>query len=357
MLFFPWSNKKSVNLVVSRFLQVFRDHGMMETQIPNFLPQVSLSAISSSPELLKALTPDVLEQAAKLFGIRRQWLEGVGEQIYDGQYCHQEPEYFFEYIAALNLHNFAFRILTTHRHLDRHNSQDQRLVLVVVERITNFGEQEINRYHLFLDNWRWNYAPTRIEIKSLARIIHRQLLKPIPIFQVSHHDMDKLEAGRLIPHNLVNGCMYPDPSLEDYALSQQESCIAKEIDELPRVQEYIKEHQLGKLVRELFTRPAKQGQLCEIPKPAPAAPVPGKEPGKRARTDEAIWKPIRTIAQTWWAKEGDALGIAEAVRRVKELPHLQAAHLSDSAIRKQIDKLAPPRVRKPGRRPNKSPEI
>jgi len=258
MLSIPWLNKKPTNLVISRFFQSFQDHGVEKTQIPNLLPQVSLSAIASSSELLKVLTPDVLEQTAQMFGIRRQWLEGVGEQIYEGQYCYQAPERFFEHIARCNLHDFPFRILSSHKQLDRHSPEDQRLVLVVVENITRIGEQEINRYHLFAGGWRWNYEPTRIQLKALARVVHRHFPTPIPIFKIERKSLDALEAGQLIPHSLVRGGLCPDPCLEDYALCASESRVAKEVDELPQVLEYIMAHRLHEVASALLDKPLGQ---------------------------------------------------------------------------------------------------
>ena len=357
MLSIPWLNKKPTNLVISRFFQSFQDHGVEKTQIPNLLPQVSLSAIASSSELLKVLTPDVLEQTAQMFGIRRQWLEGVGEQIYEGQYCYQAPERFFEHIARCNLHDFPFRILSSHKQLDRHSPEDQRLVLVVVENITRIGEQEINRYHLFAGGWRWNYEPTRIQLKALARVVHRHFPTPIPIFKIERKSLDALEAGQLIPHSLVRGGLCPDPCLEDYALCASESRVAKEVDELPQVLEYITAHKLDELARALLAKPVDHVQNDETRN----HPAPEREPampsGKRAQADKEIWGPIEAIVQVWWATEEESLGISQAISRIKELPHLKASHFADSTIRKHIARFAPKAARKAGRRPVNSPNM
>lgn len=352
--FFRECNNSSL-VVTTRFLQVFREHGVTETQIPNLLPAISLAAIASPEKLLEALTPKVIEQTSQLFGIRREWLEGVADKIYDLNCCYKVPERLFERLASINADHYSLRILSTHKQLDRHSTEDQRLALILVENIASLGEQEINRYHIFADGWCWNYEPTRIQVKAMARIFHRQFRRPIPIFQVGREVIDKLEVGGLVPHKFVQGSMCPDPCLEDYVLDKGESYVAKEVDELPQVLDYIAAHHLDELARTLLVKP--QDQVRESGKDALAEPAPTNPYGKRAKATEEIWGPIEVIAQAWWAEEGESLGIHQAILRIKALPHLKASHYSDSAIRKHIAKFAPNAVSEAGRRSKKSPNM
>jgi len=78
-------------LVAKRFIQLFDDHGVLLTQIPHFLPQVGLDALSSTEKLLPALTSPILDRTAKLFGVQREWLDGVSENIYRCRHCHKTP--------------------------------------------------------------------------------------------------------------------------------------------------------------------------------------------------------------------------------------------------------------------------
>lgn len=57
---------------------------------------------------------------------------------------------------------------------------------------------------------------------------------------------DVLE-GKLIPQLQLDGCLITNPSLEDFALSKEESLVAKEVEELPAVLDYIRNHGLDKL--------------------------------------------------------------------------------------------------------------
>jgi hypothetical protein len=84
----------SVNLIVQRFLQAFQDHGIEASQIPRLLPLLKLDDLQSPEKLLVALTPEILDQTAKLFCISPQWLEGVT--------AHYSVVQIDELVAALN---------------------------------------------------------------------------------------------------------------------------------------------------------------------------------------------------------------------------------------------------------------
>ena len=72
--FFRTNTEKPLSLVAKRFLQVFHEHGVEAPQIPRLLSKVALSDLQSHEQLLKILTPDLLDQVAKLFGIRSAYL-------------------------------------------------------------------------------------------------------------------------------------------------------------------------------------------------------------------------------------------------------------------------------------------
>src|SRR6266545_3426476 len=98
------------------------------TQIPRLVPGLTLDKVSRVETLLPALTGEVLDETAKLFQIRRTWLEGVGDEIYDTVWCYKAPERFFEELARLNLH----AIESGHR-VPRRDLQGRRLNNVSLE--------------------------------------------------------------------------------------------------------------------------------------------------------------------------------------------------------------------------------
>jgi hypothetical protein len=130
----------SVGIVPLRFFQVFLDHGVEASQIPRLLPQLKLDDLQSPEKLLAALTSELLDQTAQLFGVRLQWLEGVDEKIYEYRYCYKHPERLLEHLASLSAFseedrlNFPMRVLTTSDHLDYEDDSQQLLAPVLVEK-------------------------------------------------------------------------------------------------------------------------------------------------------------------------------------------------------------------------------
>lgn len=238
-----------VNVVAQRFLQVFHDHGLQATQIPRLLPQIKLDDLKSEEALLVALTPDVLDQAAHLFGIRTAWLEGVDDCIYDCLSCYKQPEIFFENLAMINCgeHDsdvFYVQTLVATKQLDMNDPSQQLLVVVVAEKIAELNNQCVYRYHVYGDGWDWGYWPTRIQLKAIARLLFKKFGKTMPIYTTQLTDLENIREGRLIPRNYLGRCLLSEPSLEDYAMTQEENFHEKEITELPEVLKYIEEHNL-----------------------------------------------------------------------------------------------------------------
>lgn len=76
-----------------------------------------------------------------------------------------------------------------------------------------------------------------------------------------------------------------------------------------------------------------------------------KSAGKRADSNEDIWKPARVAAQTIWSQD-KMLTITAVVKHIKNMPELKASSFTESAIRKHIADLSPV-PGKPGRKPSK----
>lgn len=350
-----------VNIVAQRFLQVFHDHGVQTTQIPRLLPAIKLDDLKSEDALLAMLTHDVLDQIARMFGIRVEWLEGVDDEIYEYLACYKRPEIILEHLAQIvggidvGL-SFPLRVLSTTKKLDCNDDSQQLLAPVIVEKFADLGEEEIYRYHIYRDEFDWGYFPTRIELKAIARIVDKKLHTPVPLFVITEKEMRGVLDGKLVPANLFRGALLTNPSLEDYALTKAESAVAKEVEEIPSVLQYIEKYNLQKFT---FDKPEVPQSSDEpianaVTLPAPTIEAPPRKAGKRASNNQILWEPVRAVASALWAEEGDSLDISEAIRRIQKMPLLNAGSLSESAIRKHIADLAPSGVRgKSGRKRKK----
>lgn len=351
-----------VHIIARRFIQAFNDHGVQTSQIPRLLSAIKLDDLKNEDHLLAALTPEIINQAAQLFGIRTEWLEGVDDEIYEYLYCYKQPEIILDHLASVvgrkNVRpNFSLRMLTTAKKLDYTKDDGQLLAPVIVEKVAELGEKDIYRYHIYRDEFDWSYAPCRVELKAIARTVFQRLHTPVPLFEISENEMREVLDGKRIPANLFRGALITNPSLEDFALDKEESRVAREIAEFPDVLQYIAEYRLQDFS---FEPPPPTEQSDEpVASRIPSVDVPMSSPdqktGKRAENIQDLWEPVRTVAAAWWAEAGDTLSIAEAIRRIKKMPHLKASAFTESAIRKHIADLAPPNVRgKSGRKPNKS---
>jgi hypothetical protein len=350
-----------VNIVAQRFLQAFHDHGVQTTQIPRLFPAIKLDDLKSEDALLATLTHDVLDQIARLFGIRVEWLEGVDDEIYECLACYKRPAVLLEHLAAVvggkdvGL-SFPLRVFSTTKKLDRNDDSQQLLAPIIVEKIADLGEEDIYRYHIYRDEFDWGYRPTRIELKAIARIVDKKLHTPVPLFVISEKEMRGVLDGKLVPANLFHGALLTNPSLEDFALTKEESGVAKEVEEIPAVLEYIKGNNLQDFS---FAKPETSQQPDEpiastVTLIATSVEISPKKTGKRADNNQDLWEPVRAVAGALWA-EDDSLTITEVITRIQKMSHLKASKLTASAIRKHIAALAPPNIRgKSGRKPNKS---
>jgi hypothetical protein len=358
-------NKKtlSMDVVPQRFCQIFQYHGVEKSQIPRLMPQIKLNDLKSNEALLAALTLEILDQTARLFGIRSEWLEGVDDVIYESRYCYKAPELLFELLDALknhssdfNLTRFPLRVLVSNKNLDYKSDRDQLLVPVVLEKVNDLGDETIHRYYIFNDGFNWNYEPARIQLKAMARIAYKLLGAPIPFMVVSQADLQSVLDRKKISRKFLDGCLITDPSLEDFALTSQESVVAAEVDEIPIVLKYIEEHKLESFYTAVphSTSPA-QATAIAIETTIPTEPLATtpRKTGKRAE-NTARWESVRTAARTIWAQD-KSLAIEEVVRRIQKMPHLKMSKLTSSAIRKHIADLAPGKdAAKPGRKRKKS---
>lgn len=239
----------SIETVGRRFLRVFRDHGIEPSQIPRVLPKIQLSDLQDEKALISALSPEILDQVALLFGIRVQWLEGVDDRIYDHLACYKRPATILEHVESLvkneqPIYQHPLRALCLSKSLDNSSGEWQPLTPVVVEEIAQLGDEKIYRYRVYQDGFSWDHLPARMELKAIARTIFQQLRLPVPLYEISREEMDLITEGKMIPSFLRTACFLSYPSLEDYASALDECGVAREVEELPSVFRYIEEQKL-----------------------------------------------------------------------------------------------------------------
>lgn len=118
--------------------------------------------------------------------------------------------------------------------------------------MTEWDDTEVYRYIIFGDRWIWGERQCRIQLKALARISHLRNTR-VPIHTAPRESIDLLLHGKAIPHRYLKGPVLSEPSLEDFALSEKESAVAKDAKELPVVLEYIIDQNLQKYLEDTTT--------------------------------------------------------------------------------------------------------
>lgn len=222
---------------VKRFIEVFRAHGLHLAHIPR-LTSLRYIDLKDEDTLLSAMTPSLIDTTAALFGVRSEWLAGIDDDIYQGNYCYKSPSRLFECIDSLKERaTSVLRAVTSAGVLDMNARRSQRLELVVVEHVQYVGEFEVLRYHPFADGWDWSELGCRVQLKAMLRTVGRA----VPLHQTSHAQIDAWYRHQCFPGPLVRGPLITAPSLEDYSLSPAESRVSKESSELQLVEQYIAE--------------------------------------------------------------------------------------------------------------------
>lgn len=224
--------------LATRFIELFEKHGVHRNQIPRLLEHdLKLSDVRDNATLLAVLNDSQLDAACAMFGVRREWLDGVDSRLYELQYCYKEPRRFFAQLDLLKTpaNIFPVRALSSRLQLDRHANTSQRIELIMLETIATIGEQEIYRFRPFSDGWNWGYPECRLQLKAIIRAYG----KPVPLYEVSAEEIESIYSGEIVPGTLMHGSLLTSPSLEDYCMSKQESPQAKETEELDSVIEYL----------------------------------------------------------------------------------------------------------------------
>lgn len=351
------SREHSIQKIPSRFRLLFRAHDLDIARAPELVPGLAFAALATDEKLLATLTPDLIHVTAAMFGVRSEWLQGIDDQIYNVHWSKHDPAALLDVLSTTLPSTeqpslFPLRFLTTSKKLDRQGEHEQWLLPVVVEHLRDVGEDHVCRFHVFANFYDWTNTPFRLEAKAIARTVYLALKIPVTMYEVSEDVIEQVMVGKAFPPLPLQSGLLPSSCLEDYALSREESYVAKEVNELSEVMGLLDARGLSgyRLRRPEALFIAEQEQTTLAPPPAPPTPTTG---GKR-QIQTANWEAIIQAAKTLWAQYPNE-SIAGMIERLRPMSHLKASALSDSAMHKRIAPHAPANVRgKPGRKPKYS---
>ncbi len=161
---------------VRRFVELFEGHSVARSQIPGFLEgydiELSLSDLVDDDALLRRIDESLLNRVCEIFGIRREWLDGVDLQIYCGHDFYKHPEQFEEFIKRLKANNPDAQFDGVLLVPEAPCNHDQALI-ILQEMIGSIGDKPIYRYYL-CNNWYYSYWKSRVYLTACIAIAWKQ---------------------------------------------------------------------------------------------------------------------------------------------------------------------------------------
>ncbi|MFC1750925.1 hypothetical protein ACFL2V_19205 [Pseudomonadota bacterium] len=165
----PQLDNNSTLLVAKRFVELFESHGVKRTQIPKFFGHdLTLEKLKDDETLLSNLSDEMLDDVCELFAVRREWLDGVEEQIHPYYDFYKNPEKFSIFIEDLVFENpdsHLFGVVIAPSDYD----WTSQALIILQERVGTLGEKEIFRYHL-CNNWAHTYWKARAYLTACVAI-------------------------------------------------------------------------------------------------------------------------------------------------------------------------------------------
>lgn len=160
--------------IATRFVALFESHGVHRSQIPEFFGHgLDIPTCASDEELLKKLTPEIINDAVILFGVNKDWLEGSSKEIYDIPDYFKHPEKFEDYIVTLLKNTSADRLFGYAITSDKKSVRAYYdSLLVIAEPIGELNQRDVYKYHL-LGRWKIHYWKSRAYFAACCALLHK----------------------------------------------------------------------------------------------------------------------------------------------------------------------------------------
>ncbi|MDQ7057194.1 MAG: hypothetical protein Q9N62_01485 [Ghiorsea sp.] len=149
------AESKEEETIVTRFIQLFENHGVHRNQIPRFFGHgLSVASVQSNEQLVELLTEEVLADACSLFAVRREWLDGADSDIYEERFFYKRPENFVTFIDDMLKRTDASEVDAVLL-VPKEKGHLSDAVIIFQERVRFVGDTPINRFYISEE---WPYA-------------------------------------------------------------------------------------------------------------------------------------------------------------------------------------------------------
>nr|WP_158651783.1 hypothetical protein [Marinobacterium profundum] len=157
----PEKEDASSDILAERFIALFEAHGVHRNQIPGFFGKgISLADVSSPESLLSKLSPELLSDAAELFAVNLEWLQGSIDSPYPTHQFYKQPDEFERFIDELisrgnSLDGYVFNAI-----LPGHVPDEYDAAIVLTEEIGHVNDRPVFRVHI-CNGWVFRYWKCR----------------------------------------------------------------------------------------------------------------------------------------------------------------------------------------------------
>lgn len=162
--------------IATRFIALFESHGVHRNQIVEFFGHgLDIPSCATDEKLLEKITPKIIADAANLFGVNKDWLEGSSKKIYEIPDFYKHPEKFEHYLIELlkntptNKDQLYAYALTSEK---KSTAEYYDSLLVITEPIGEINQREIYKYHL-LGRWKIQYWKSRAYFAACCALLHK----------------------------------------------------------------------------------------------------------------------------------------------------------------------------------------
>ena len=244
-------------VVAERFVYLFAAHGVERTQILRFLGdnfKLKLADFSTNSKLLLALDEEILDHVCALFGVRRSWIDGASEQMYDRQMHYKDLPVFAQFLAELTkMHPDQFCILHVYKTSVDLFKEQPDVSLVFAEPIAEFDEATIYRYYPLYGPLPWRHVEARFNLYAFFTLAFSTRGLVIKGHDVQSKLIAEISEGKIIPETIkAEGVWHP----EDYAFSSISHDMPMNSLEISEFWNYIQHKGWLKLFdKNIITRP------------------------------------------------------------------------------------------------------
>ncbi len=196
--------RSHVALPVKRFKQLIKEHDFTFAEFASLLPdwmEQPLSAFRSDEAIEKLLTDGFLDWTADQFGVRKKWLQGADDAVYDSiLYGYKNIDGFFETMDSMDLLNpYTTMFVFTSGSLTE-NSCARLWVALEVPFAPKDEKDEHVRYIPLSDQWVWEHPPAHDHLIYIAQQFVERGGHSAPVYQVPAMTMERMHRRELIPN-------------------------------------------------------------------------------------------------------------------------------------------------------------